>query len=112
MDLLSYYEEATKYYLFFKSYGFDINRDLKKYKISSSEYETILNDLANPISISNNKGVLKTNRDKDISIRKIYVSFRNDSKINVLRVVCLIYDLSNHNNTVYIFPFHLYSKKT
>ncbi len=109
VDILSESSNVKRYYDYFKIHGFDIKRDLKKFNISIKEYQKVLNDLSKPNYFTNPKGCLQANDDNTLIVKKLYVSYRNQSKRDGLRVIALII-IVNVGNKIYILPFHMYSK--
>lgn len=106
VDLISDDSISSEYHKKFKEYGFDIKKDLKTNKISDAEYFEILVDLSEPILYTKFKGKLDRSENGEIFFRKLYVNFRN--KVDLLRVIALVYIMDDDRATV--FPFHIYLK--
>ena len=106
VNLISDDPITGEYHKIFKEYGFDIKKDLKTNRILDKEYFEILVDLSEPILYTKNKGKLDRSKNGEIFFRKLYVNFRN--KVDLLRVIALVYIMDDNRATV--FPFHIYLK--
>lgn len=105
VDILDGISAINKYYIYFKKLGFDIRRDLKNFKISNKEYQSIIIDLSNSKYFLMSKGILQKTQDNLTQIKKLYLREQDRS----IRIIALI-TIESTTNKIYILPFHIYVK--
>lgn len=105
INILDNFSAINKYYIYFKRLGFDVKRDLKNFKISNKEYQSIILDLSNPKYFLMSKGILQKTQDNLTLIKKLYLREQN----RCMRIIALI-TIEITTNNIYILPFHIYVK--